>query len=120
MSKGQEQVQVALKVCQDASEGVRKMTAVEEAWKTEVERRLACVQEGLDGVMDKFFLKTKLCLPFTAKCEQNASGLKETFRGLDPRPDGDAQQRFISALDALEKAVKALVDRSAMQGMTIT
>ena len=120
MSKGQEQVQVALGMCRDALEGVGKVVAVEESWKTEVGRRLACVQEVLDGVMNKFFLKTKLCLPFTAKCEQNARALEETLRGLGPRPDGDAQQRFMGALDALEKAVKALADRSTMQGMTIT
>ena len=120
MSKGQEQVQAALEICRNASGGMRALTAVEEGWKTEAERKLACVQEVLDSIMDKFFLKTKLCLPFTSRCEEEARGLEETLRGLDARPDGDALQRIISALDALEKAAKALENRSAMQGMAIT
>ena len=96
------------------------MTAVEEGWKTEAEKRLACVQEVLDSIGEKFFLKTKLCLPFTSKCEEEARRLEEALQGLDARPDGDAQQRITGALDALEKAVKALKSRSDMQGMSIT
>lgn len=120
MSKGQDQVQVALEICRNVSGGVRKLTAVEEEWKAEAARRLECVQEVLDGVMDKFFLRTKLCVPFTSRCEKEARRLEETLGGLEAGPSENAQQGFNSALDALEKSAKALEDRSAMRGMAIT
>ena len=120
MSKGQEQAQVALEICRNVSDGIKGLTAVEEGWKTEAERKLTCVQEVLDSIVDKFFLRTKLSLPFTLRCEEEARRLEEMLRGLDARADRDAQQRITGALDALEKAVKALENRSAMQGMAIT
>ena len=120
MSKGQERVQLALGICRSASGGVRGLTVVEQGWKTETSGRLECVQEVLDGVTDRFFLRTKLCLPFAARCEKEARRLEETLQGLKARPDEEAQQRVICALEALEKAANALSERSAMQGMSIT
>jgi len=120
MSKGQEQVQVALEICRKASGEVGELALVEQGWNNQVARKLERIHEALDGVKDKFFLRTKLCLPFASRCEKEARRLEETLRPLEARPDEDAQQQFISALDALESAAKALKDRSDMQGMAIT
>ena len=120
MSTGQEQVQVALDLCQNISGGVRTLTIADDGWKTEVAGRLDRVQQVLDGVKDRFFLRTKLCLPFAARCGREAQRLEEMLRSLDGDADGAAQQRFTGALTALEKAAKALEDRSTMQGMAIT
>jgi len=120
MPKGQEQVQAALEACRDYLAEARELAAAEVGWKTEVEERLARVLEVLDSVVDKFFLRSKLSIPFASKCDAEAGRLGETLRGLDGRPDEDTQRAIIGALDALEKAAKALEKRSAMQGMAIT
>ena len=120
MFKGQEHVQLALEICRNASGEVRKLADVEQGWKTGVARRIECVHKVLDGVMDKFLLTTKLCLPFAFRCEKEARRLAETLHGLQTRPDENSRQQFIGALDALEGAAKVLNDRSSVQGMTIT
>jgi len=120
MSKGQEQVQAALEICRHVSGEVLELMTVEEEWKSETARRLGCVQQVLDGVRDRFFLSTKLCLPFASRCEEEATRVHETLRLLQACPDVSAQQRFTGALEALEKAAKILEERSAMQGMAIT
>ena len=120
MSQGQDQVHAALEICWSVSEGVGKLAAVQGEWKAETAGRLQHVQEVLDGMRDKFFLRTKLCVPFTARCEKEAGRLGEALGGLEAVPGEDAQQGFDSALAALEKSAKALEDRSAMRGMAIT
>jgi len=120
MSKGQEQVQVALAVCRNAWGEVGELALAEQVWKNEAAKRLERIDNVLDGVKDKFFLRTKLCLPFASRCEKEARRLEETLRRLEARADENDQQQFISALDSLERAAKALKERSDMQGMAIT
>jgi hypothetical protein len=119
MSRGQEQVQNTLEICQHVLNEVRQLAA-EEGWKSDVAARLERVQGTLEGMTTKFFLKTKLSLPATAKCEQEARKLEEALRGVLAQPDGSAQQPFVAALGALEKAAKALQERANMEGMAIT
>lgn len=120
MSKGQEQTQAALEVCRKAAEAVDKAGDAEDEWNAERIGTLRRAQEALDRVMPKFFLKTKLCIPFTSRCEKAARRLDETLEELDGHPEHDVRERFTIALDALQKAAKVLEDCSDMQGMSIT
>ena len=70
--------------------------------------------------MDRFFLKTKMCLPFARRCEEAARTLDAVLTEPNAQPASDAQQRLSAALEALEKAARTLDERSQMQGTVIT
>lgn len=120
MSQGQDQVRAALEICQDVSERVSGLVTLDETWRAESARRCADVQERLDAVMGTFFLRTKLSVPFSARCERAAKALQEMTVGLEENSDEQVQEGFDSALGAMEKAAKRLADRSTMRGMAIT
>lgn len=120
MFGGQEQVQAVMSICRATASAVGGLTSLDQELKTDAVSRLEAVQEALDGIMDRFFLRTKLCLPLTKKCGEAAKKLEEAVVELAAHPDEAAQHDFASALGSLEKAVKALVDRAAMRGMSIT
>ena len=114
MPKGPEYVETALEQIEGASKALSALAGVEEGWKSEAQKRLTSVAELLRGTMDRFFLKTRVCLPFARKCERAAGELAE-------RVDEPAsQQKLETALGALEKAARTLDERSMMQGMSIT
>ncbi len=120
MSLGQDQVQAALEICRNVTGGVAGLGAVEEEWKIAATERLESVGAILEETRDKFFLRMKLCVPFTSRCEREAKRLEEAFRTLEATPNGSAERSFDTALAALEKSTKALEERSAMGGMAIT
>lgn len=120
MSKGQDQVQAALSICRNAAEALDGASELGEAWRGEAADRLQGVEELLEGVMPKFFLRTKLSIPFASRCQKAAEGLQGALDELDIRPHHEAQENLTSALAALAKAAKALEDASDTEGMTIT
>jgi hypothetical protein len=121
MSLGQDQVQAALEICRDVSEGMAGLGVVEEEWRAGTMERLESIGAILEETGDKFFLRMKLSVPFTSRCEREAKRLEEAFRTLAGAPDGSVEgSGFNSALAALEKSAKVLEERSAMGGMTIT
>jgi hypothetical protein len=120
MPQGLEHVESALKLIQSASDTIGKLGGVEEGWKNEAVARLSSTTALLRALMDRFFLKTKLCLPFAGKCEDEASRLDALLAELCAQPASDGQNRLDLALGALEKAAKTLDERSLMQGMAIT
>lgn len=120
MLQGPEHVEVALKMIQSASEAIQKLGGVEEEGKAEALKRLTSAAALLRATKDRFFLKTKLCLPFARKCEEAARTLDALLAELSVQPAADAEQRLSEALQALERAAKTLDERSLMQGMAIT
>lgn len=120
MPKGQEQVQATIALCQALAEGVRALPVAEDAWKAEIVGRLERVGQTLAGLEGRFFLRSKLCLPFAARCLREAEGLQEILQQLQSAPQDSTRQRLGKALMLLEGAVQALDERSLMQGMAIT
>jgi hypothetical protein len=120
MPQGPEHVQEALKWMQNASTTISTLDGLEEDWATGAVARLAAASELLQGTMDRFFLKTKVCTPFAQKCEAAAKALDALLAELRAEPAADAQSRLDAALVALEKAARTLDERSLMQGMAIT
>ena len=120
MSQGQDQVQAALEICRAVSAGVAGRGAVADSWITEIAERLENVETILEETRDKFFLRMKLCVPFTSRTVREAKRLAAALEALDAASDQDAEARFDSALAALEKSAKAHEERSAMGGMAIT
>jgi hypothetical protein len=114
MPKGPEYVEATLAKIKSVSAAIGGMSGVEEEWKTGAQGRLAALAESLHGMGDRFFLKTRVCLPFARKCDQAAEGL-EALAG-----ERSGQDKLEAALAALEKAVRTLDERSMMQGMAIT
>jgi hypothetical protein len=117
---GPEYVEAALERMQSASEAIGELEVLEEGWKPETLERLASTASLLRGTMDRFFLKTRVCLPFARKCEGAARELDTLLTELDGQPASDAQGQLAAALEALEKAARTLDERSMMQGMAIT
>jgi hypothetical protein len=114
MPKGPEYVEATLAKIERISTAIGGLAGVEEEWKADAEGRLAALAELLRGMGDRFFLKTRVCLPFARKCDQAADGL-EALVG-----EQGGQAELDAALVALEKAVRTLDERSMMQGMAIT
>ena len=120
MPNGPEYVTAALGRIEGASQAIDALQGVEAGWKGEAQGRLASVVELLQGTTDRFFLKTRVCLPFARKCEEAAQALEDLLAELSTGPAADAQGRLDAALEGLEKAARTLDERSLMQGMAIT
>ena len=120
MPQGLEHVETALKLIERASDTIGKLGGVKEGWSSEAVARLTSTTALLRAVTDRFFLKTRVCLPFARKCEEEAIKLDALLAELCAQPASDGQDRLDAALEALEKAVKTLDERSLMRGMTIT
>lgn len=120
MPQGLEHVEAALELIQSAGDGIGTLGDVEEGWRNEAVARLTSTADLLRATTGRFFLKTRLCLPFAARCEDEAKTLHALLVELRARPAPDGQTRLDAALDALGQAAKTLDERSLMQGMAIT
>jgi hypothetical protein len=120
MPNGPEYVAATLERIERASAKVDALEAVEEAWKNESLERLTSVAALLQGTTDRYFVKTRVCLPFARKCDEAAQALDTLLFELGAQPTVDAQPQISAALEALEKAARTLDERSMMQGMSIT
>ena len=120
MAKGTDHVEAALELVQSTSDTIGKLDGVADGWKAGAVVRLGSIADLLGAVMDRFFLKTKMCLPFARKCEEAARTLHTLLAELSAQPSLDAQQRLTAALDGLEKAARTLDERSQMEGIVIT
>jgi len=113
MPTGLDHVQTTIALCQRLSAVAADM---EETARVAV--RLTQVKDKLENMQSRFFLRSKLCLPFAARCEQEARKLEQALEGSDA---GTHSARHVQALlTTLEQAVKVLDDRSAAQDMVIT
>ena len=117
MPKGPEYVETALEQIEGASKALGALAGVEEEWKSAAQERLTSVADLLRGTMDRFFLKTRVCLPFARKCAEAAEALTAL---LAEQPAPGDQGRLSAALETLEKTARTLDERSMMQGMAIT
>jgi hypothetical protein len=117
MPQGPEYVLSAVKRIESASQKLGALDGVEPEWVKEAQERLTTIKATLRGLGDRFFLKTRVCLPFARKCAQAAQALDDL---LDDPPATDVQSTLDAALDALEKAARTLDERSMMEGMAIT
>ena len=120
MPKGQDHVNTAIALCQSAEQSLDGTIDAESEWKSATQTQLEDVAEALEGLKDRFFLRSKLCLPFAAKCARAASDVEKAVQALSASPDDAARQRLSEAIDALARAARALDERSAMQDMAIT
>jgi hypothetical protein len=114
MPRGPEYVEATLAKIESISAAIGGLAGVEDGWRADARGRLAALAELLQGMGDRFFLKTRVCLPFARKCDQAAGGL-EALVG-----EPASQDKLEAALVLLEKAVRTLDERSMMQGMAIT
>jgi hypothetical protein len=119
MSDGQAHVETALALCRSAKEDLSTFVESDQGWISETIARVEGTEATLEGLKDRFFVRSRLCLPFAARCLAEAQELEQAVQAL--QPDSDGQVAAVgAALSALEKAVRALDSRSAMQGMAIT
>jgi hypothetical protein len=114
MPNGLEHVEATLERIESASARIGELAGVEEGWQSAVQKRLASVADLLKGTTDRFFLKTRVCLPFARKCDQAAQALEALLA------EAADQEQLSAALEALEKTARVLDERSMMQGMAIT
>ena len=120
MPNGPEYVEATLAKIGSISTAIGGLAGVEEGWKTDAQGRLAALAELLRGMGDRFFLKTRVCLPFARKCDQAAEGLETLVAEQGGPSQEGGMPKLEAALTVLEKAVRTLDERSMMQGMSIT
>lgn len=120
MSQGLEHVEATLALVQSASGSLSVLGGVDADWKALAATRLASTVALLEATKGRFFLKTRLCLPFAKRCEDEAKRLVAVLAEMGAQAAPEALERLNGALEALEKAVKTLDERSLMQGMAIT
>ena len=120
MSQGLEHVEAALKLVESACDRIGELGGVDDSWRAEAVSRLASVTDLLRATTDRFFLKTKVCLPFARRCEDEAKALDALLVPLAAQPGVDGQGQVDGAVEAVERAAKTLDERSQMRGMTIT
>jgi hypothetical protein len=120
VSQGSEHVQAALGLIQSVTDGLNGLDGVSESWRAETVGRLGSTADLLRATTERFFLKTRMCLPFARRCEEAAKSLDTLLAELSAESAPDAEQRLTVALGTLEKAARTLDERSLMQGMAIT
>jgi hypothetical protein len=118
--QGVAHVEAALELAGNASTSIGKLEGVDESWRAEAAGTLGEASDLLRGTLDRFYLKTKVCLPFSRRCQEQARVLADLLSELgEPAPAG-AEERLQTAIDALAQAARTLDERSLMQGMAIT
>jgi hypothetical protein len=118
--QGVAHVEAALELARQASESIGQLEGVDEGWRAEAVGTLSGASDLLRGTLDRFYLKTKVCLPFSRRCQEQAQVLADLLSELgEPAPAG-TEQRLQVAIDALAQAARTLDERSLMQGMAIT
>ena len=120
MAQGVEHVEAALQLIESAADRMGKLGGLDERWRAAALARLTSAGTLLRATTDRFFLKTRLCLPFAAKCQEQAQALDALLAELDAQLAPDGQERLDAALEALGRAARTLDERSLMQGMAIT
>ena len=118
MPDGLEHVGNALALIVTASAALESLGDAD--WRAEVEAKLAASADLLSKMGDRFFLKSRLCLPFARRCEEAAQKLADLLSESGEVLAPDAGSGIRAAADALVKATKTLEERSLMQGMAIT
>lgn len=109
-SKGQENLEETITLCQQASTALASASAAEAAQaKTTLEDVLASLNE----VSDKFFIKTMMSVPPTKACKTEAAAVASAVSAQN-------WGSLTGAVDKLQKATKALVTKAKMDGTTIT
>jgi hypothetical protein len=109
-SKGQENLQETITICQQVDAALALASAAEAA---QAKTTLQEVLTALNEVSDKFFIKTMMSVPPTKACRTEAAAVASV---LDTQSWGNLP----GALDKLQKATKALVTKAKMDGTTIT
>ena len=115
MATGLDYAQEAIATGQRLNERLASHEGLDENWRNSAQQRLAAALEALRAMEDRFFLRSRLCLPFAKRCAQQMDKL-ELALAADVPDSASAD----SALADLEKAVQVLDDRSGAQGMVIT
>ena len=111
MPNGLDHVQATLAVCQRVLNSLEQASALDADARADLETRLNAIQATLTAIQERFMLRSKLCLPYAARCEREAAALEVALgQGVAIGP----------ALEAFDKAAKVLDERSNMQGMVIT
>ncbi len=124
--EGVAHVEAALELVGQAGERIGKLGGVEESWRAEAVGKLHAAGQLLRGTLDRFYLKTKVCVPFARRCEEGARAVDELLaeargqQGVGEQRGADAQVRLTAAIDKLAQAARILDERSLMQGMAIT
>jgi hypothetical protein len=121
--QGVAHVEAALELVGRAGEQIERLEGVDEGWRAEAGRKLSEASELLRGTLDRFYLKTKVCLPFARRCEEGAHALEELLEEEGERArEGEAgrEARLMAAIEAAAQAARVLDERSLMQGMAIT
>jgi hypothetical protein len=121
MPTGLDHVLTTVALCERLTQELPALAGVEDVWKQRMVTRLEKVRSDLVAMQERFFLRSKLCYPFAARGEQEARKLEGAFAALPGSgADDPARQAFSTSLEALERAVKVLDERSNAQGMVIT
>ena len=102
MTKGQEQITSALAHIARVA-GSASLEAV-------AQERLDSLRQDLEALLEATFVKSALCVPFTAACNRTARDLEEAVR-----VDNDTGTEILR----LEKAAKSLKDKSTGAGGVI-
>ena len=109
MAQGQEQIDNALKLAHELTEG----------WKgrsEEVSQRLKKVATILEGLSGKLFLKTKASISHTSAILKAAEDLKNSSGTSGSKPSDE----FSDTLDQLESEVEILRTKMANRDIVIT
>jgi hypothetical protein len=118
--QGVAHVEAALELAGQASESIGKLEGVDEAWRADALGKLGAATDLLRATLGRFYLKTKVCLPFARRCQEQAQALEDLLSELANPPPTGGEQRLKTAIEALAQAARTLDERSLMQGMAIT
>ena len=111
MPNGPEYVEATLTKIERISTAIGALAGGEEEWGAEVQGRLSAVAELLQGTTDRFFLKTRVCLPFARKCEQAADGLQALVADGEP---GQLEAGLAALRGELDRRLGACLEDSGL------
>jgi hypothetical protein len=111
MATSAELVQETIGVCRD----------VAAAAPPEERARLEKMATGLDGLLGKVFIKTKVAVPFATTMAEAAQALQTASQSLAEAPaDEEAHEEFVYRVDALQNEVDTLISKGTGRDIVIT
>lgn len=74
----------------------------------------------LEGLRDKFFMKTVAAIPATKKCLEGVEKLQNALNEYRDHPESYSLADLKRALDFLTDAIEELLNKAEMRGTTLT
>ena len=118
--QGVAHVEAAIALAARAADRIGELEDLDDGWQADAVGKLSATCDLLRVTLDRFYLKTKVSLPFARRCQEEARAVDGLLEEGAAVAETGGQARLTAAIERLAQAARVLDERSLMQGMAIT